>query len=95
MLSKRSKNFGSGLGVRNFDVTASDFLLFLQPRKTVLLASCTHVEMLVILCFRAVTCKIHVRLFEATAFYQWVECHKKSGTFSRVQYASDCSNAML
>lgn len=43
-----------------------DFLvLFLKPSKKVVLASGIKVEMLVILCHQAITCKMQVRRFEA------------------------------
>lgn len=38
---------------------------YLQPSKTVLLALCINVEMLIIRCCQAITCKIYLRLFEA------------------------------
>ncbi len=46
-----------------FSLPKSFFLL--HARKAVLLASCNNVEMLVILCFLEVTCKNHMRRFEA------------------------------
>lgn len=43
-------------------------VMFLSKRRTVLSASCTHVEMLVILYHIAVPCKVHARRFEVTIF---------------------------
>ena len=39
---------------------------FLQPSKTVLLASCINLEMLEVLRRQAIICKIYMRRFEAT-----------------------------